>query len=302
MIKKCIGCGIVLQDKDTNKLGYTPKIENELCQRCFKLKHYGEKLIIEKKQNNNEIITKINKEKVISLYLVDFLNINNETIEYFNKINNSKYLVITKSDIIPKNIIIDRLIANIKREYKIKEEIILCNIFDKKNNNKLKDIIENNKVLFCGITNMGKSSLINKLINSDLTISNKENTTQDFIKINNIIDAPGFICDYQVIVPKSKILPKTYQLKNKYYLNIASIIISTKDDANLTLYFANEIKINKRKKIDNDNYKYLIKINKNQDLVIKGMGFIKFSTDTLVHLNTDNFEIRNSIVGDSYEN
>lgn len=300
MTKKCIGCGIVLQDKDINQLGYTPKIENDLCQRCFKLKHYGEKIVIEKKQNNNELINKINKEKVIVLYLVDFLNINNETIEYFHKINNSKYLVITKSDIIPKNIIIDRLITNIKKEYKIEEEIILCNVFDKKNSNKLKEIIENNKVIFCGITNMGKSSLINKLTNSDITISNKENTTQDFIKINNIIDAPGFICNYQVIIPKSKILPKTYQLKNKYYLNIADIIISTKEDANLTLYFANEINIEKRKKIEE--YKYLIKIKKNQDLVIKGMGFIKFSTDTSIYLNTNNYEIRNSIVGDSYEN
>ena len=300
MTKKCIGCGIVLQDKDINQLGYTPKIENDLCQRCFKLKHYGEKIVIEKKQNNNELINKINKEKVIVLYLVDFLNINNETIEYFHKINNSKYLVITKSDIIPKNIIIDRLITNIKKEYKIEEEIILCNVFDKKNSNKLKEIIENNKVIFCGITNMGKSSLINKLTNSDITISSKENTTQDFIKINNIIDAPGFICNYQVIIPKSKILPKTYQLKNKYYLNIADIIISTKEDANLTLYFANEINIEKRKKIEE--YKYLIKIKKNQDLVIKGMGFIKFSTDTSIYLNTNNYEIRNSIVGDSYEN
>ena len=147
---------------------------------------------------------------------------------------------------------------------------------------------------------MGKSSLINKLTNSDITISSKENTTQYFIKINNIIDAPGFICNYKIIVPKSKILPKTYQLKNKYYLNIADIIISTKEDANLTLYFANEINIEKRKKIEE--YKYLIKIKKNQDLVIKGMGFIKFSTDTSIYLNTTNYEIRNSIVGDSYEN
>ena len=62
MIKKCLGCGIFLQDKDVNSLGYTPKIENDLCQRCFKLKHYGEKIDIEKKQNNNTIINKINKE------------------------------------------------------------------------------------------------------------------------------------------------------------------------------------------------------------------------------------------------
>ena len=102
------------------------------------------------------------------------------------------------------------------------------------------------------------------------------------------------------MVPKSKILPKTYQLKSKYYLKIDDLVIGAESDTLMTLYFANETKINKRKKIDN--YKYLIKINKNQDLVIKGMGFIKFSTDALIYLNSDNYEIRNSIVGDSYEN
>lgn len=300
MIKKCLGCGIVLQDKDVNSLGYTPKIENDLCQRCFKLKHYGEKIDIEKKQNNNTIINKINKEKAIVLYLIDFLNINKETVAFFKEINSFKYFIITKSDIIPRNIKLEKLITNIKREYLIEEEIILCSIYDAKNNNKLKNIIESNKVIFCGITNMGKSSLINKLTNSDITISNKENTTQEFIKIKNIIDTPGFICDYKIMVPKSKILPKTYQLKSKYYLKIDDLVIGAESDTLMTLYFANETKINKRKKIDN--YKYLIKINKNQDLVIKGMGFIKFSTDALIYLNSDNYEIRNSIVGDSYEN
>ena len=42
MIKKCTGCGIILQTEDINKEGYTENIDNELCLRCFKLKNYGE--------------------------------------------------------------------------------------------------------------------------------------------------------------------------------------------------------------------------------------------------------------------
>ena len=31
MIKKCTGCGIILQTEDINKEGYTENIDNELC-------------------------------------------------------------------------------------------------------------------------------------------------------------------------------------------------------------------------------------------------------------------------------
>ena len=41
MIKKCKGCGILLQTDNQNKLGYTKDYNNELCDRCFKLKNYG---------------------------------------------------------------------------------------------------------------------------------------------------------------------------------------------------------------------------------------------------------------------
>ena len=42
MTKKCIGCGIHLQTKDKNIEGYVDDINKEICERCFKLKYYGE--------------------------------------------------------------------------------------------------------------------------------------------------------------------------------------------------------------------------------------------------------------------
>ena len=45
MTKKCVGCGIELQNTDKDLQGYTPKSidskEDMYCQRCFQLKHYG---------------------------------------------------------------------------------------------------------------------------------------------------------------------------------------------------------------------------------------------------------------------
>ena len=52
MNKKCIGCGTLLQDENKEKEGYVDNLEKDLCQRCFKLKHYGEYKIVSKDNND----------------------------------------------------------------------------------------------------------------------------------------------------------------------------------------------------------------------------------------------------------
>ena len=300
MTKKCLGCGVTLQDTDDSAFGYTPKLSNDLCMRCFKLKHYGENLNNSKVQDNVSIINYINKTKATVLFLVDFLNINNEIIEYFKKIKNPKYLVITKSDIIPKNILKDKLVENIKRVYSINEDIYFSSTLSKENINKFLSLADDTRVMLCGLTNMGKSSLINKMIGSDITVSNKENTTQEFIKVASFIDAPGFVSNYKVLVAASKIKPITYQLKSKYYLLIGKYFLASDKDINITLYLPNNITVEKRRK--REEYNYNLNINNNEDLVIKGLGFIKFSSESKIFINDSNIEIRPSIVGGNHEN
>lgn len=300
MTKKCLGCGASLQDTDESALGYTPKLSNDLCMRCFKLKHYGENLNNGKVQDNDNIIKFINNKKRTVLFLVDFLNINSEVIKYFKKIKNTKYLVITKSDIIPKNILKDKLVENIKRVYSINEDIYFSSTLSKENINKFLSLAESNRVMLCGLTNMGKSSLINKMIGSDITVSNKENTTQEFIEVASFIDAPGFVSNYKVLVAKTEIKPITYQLKSKYYLLIDKYILASDKDINITLYLPNNITVEKRRK--REEYNYNLNINNNEDLVIKGLGFIKFSSESKIFINDSNIEIRPSIVGGNHEN
>ena len=154
--------------------------------------------------------------------------------------------------------------------------------------------------MLCGLTNMGKSSLINKMIGSDITVSNKENTTQEFIEVASFIDAPGFVSNYKVLVAKTEIKPITYQLKSKYYLLIGEYILASDKDINITLYLPNNITVEKRRK--REEYNYNLNINNNEDLVIKGLGFIKFSSEAKVFINDSNIEIRPSIVGGNNEN
>ncbi len=306
MIKKCIGCGIPLQTENENDLGYTPKLENDLCARCFKLKHYGNKIDEGKNQNNTILLEKINKNKCHVLFITDFLNINNEVIDIYKKIKNPKNLVINKSDIIPKNIIVSKLLSNIKKIYKIDEDIILSSSKNNKLDDLYKIINKHNKILFCGYTNMGKSSLINKITQTNLTVSNKRNTTQEFIKTSyedkTIIDAPGFINNYIIEKDiKNIIKPITYQMKNKYYLNIEQIKLAFDKDINLTMYIDNNINVEKRKIKETLNYEKTIR--SNCDILIKGIGFIKVKGDTnfFINISKDRYEIRPSIVGANYE-
>lgn len=301
---KCKGCGIILQSEDKKKIGYTPDIKNELCQRCFKLKNYNTLINNGVKIDNDKLIKRINSLNVYVLFLVDFLNIDSEAMDLYKKINVNKTLVITKEDIIPKNIIKDRLIKNIKDIYEIGEDIILTSTKFTKNISNIESIcLKEKKVLFAGYTNAGKSSLINKMVGSDITVSSRENTTQDFIKLNvdgvTIYDAPGFMSNTKRdVVSKNIIKPKTYQLPSKHYLEFNKIILNVSEDSNITLYLPDEVIINRRREKNNITCDVLIP--KNSDLVIKGLGFIKFSKTSLVSITSD-YEIRPSIVGANNE-
>ena len=299
---KCVGCGIKLQEKDKNELGYTPNLNNELCERCFKLKNYN--ILTNKGINidNDKLISKINELNTCVLFLVDFINLDSEVIEAYKKIKSKKILIITKADIIPKNIKYQKLIQNIKNIYDIKEDLILTSSKTKLNIKTITKIcLEEKNICLAGFTNAGKSSLINALVGSDITVSKKSNTTQDFIKLNvdgiNIYDAPGFMSNInRENIPRSIIRPITYQFPSKHYLLIQDIKLNILENSNFTIYVGNEANIIRRK--ENENVECKIIVPKNSDVIIKGFCFINFKNTCMISLNTKDYEIRPSIVGD----
>lgn len=299
---KCVGCGIKLQEKDKNELGYTPNLNNELCERCFKLKNYN--ILTNKGINidNDKLINKINELNTCVLFLVDFINLDSEVIEAYKKIKSKKILIITKADIIPKNIKYQKLIQNIKNIYDIKEDLILTSSKTKLNIKTITKIcLEEKNICLAGFTNAGKSSLINTLVGSDITVSKKSNTTQDFIKLNvdgiNIYDAPGFMSNInRENIPRSIIRPITYQFPSKHYLLIQDIKLNILENSNFTIYVGNEANIIRRK--ENENVECKIIVPKNSDVIIKGFCFINFKNTCMISLNTKDYEIRPSIVGD----
>lgn len=295
-MSKCIGCGQELDNED-----------KRICERCFRLKNYGEYKIVD--QNNQEyltIINGINKNSLV-LYVTSLLNLN---IDYLNKFKNV-ILVLTKKDILPKSVKDEKLIEYVKNMNINVLDIEVISSIKNYNLDKLMTKIKkhqiDNFVYVVGNTNSGKSTLINKIIKNysnkdiDITTSLYPNTTLDKIEISiddnlTIIDTPGLV-DYtsfahaidvnllKKITPKKEIKPRVYQLKEKGSLlveNLFRIEYETTLPNSMVIYIANNIKINIAGK-DNDKLKSLplqeLKLKKNMDVVIPDLCFIKFTNN-----------------------
>ena len=312
-MSKCLGCGIKLQNIDSNIEGYVENIDNNICERCFKLKNYGEYRITNKTNEDYLNILKNIDNNSLVIYVTSILDLN---IDYLNLFKNV-ILVITKKDLLPKSIK-DNKIKNYFKDYNLLDiEVIssiknynLDSLYNKIINNK-----KNNKVYFVGNTNSGKSTLINKIIKnysnitSDITTSMYPSTTLNEIeiKVNEklaIIDTPGIVDNNNLInnislneikkiTPKKEIKPRTYQVKGKGSLIIDNYLrfdYNTKVDNSFTIYIANNINITRvgaknNKLLDKD--KRSFKLKNNKDIVIDGLCFIKFVKEIDVDIYID---------------
>ena len=97
-------------------------------------------------------------------------------------------------------------------------------------------------------------------------------------------------------IPRSIIRPITYQFPSKHYLLIQDIKLNILENSNFTIYVGNEVNIVRRR--ETKKFECNIIVPKNSDVIIKGLGFINFKNTCMISLNTIDYEIRPSIVGD----
>lgn len=296
-MSKCIGCGAILQNENENEKGYVVSTNSLLCKRCFDLKNYNKNADFESSFDNDLLLKNINKKCLFTIFLCDIISLNDKVIDIYNNIKNDKIFVLTKVDIIPKNIKYEKIIKSIKNNYNI--DAYLFSIKNKKLINSLLNIINEKKnVIISGITSSGKSTLINTLFNQNITASHFKNTTLDFIMIKHddliIFDSPGF--DTKIITSKIKniLKEKIVNLKKGYEVNINGIRFYSEKDTNFVIFMPNDIKVSTKKITLNDGKKELIK--DNSDLVFDTF-FIYFKKEANIFINNENYLIRKSVVG-----
>ncbi|CCX36101.1 ribosome biogenesis protein GTPase YqeH [Clostridium sp. CAG:1000] len=310
MTKECLGCGCVLQTIAPKEEGFVKSSvlsKADYCERCFKIKHYGEYSVLDKKIDTDGIIRNINSDNLASVaILIDALNINDNIKKYIKRFKNKKYILITKKDILPKSLKEKKLIEYIKNNVCDTENIMCISSVKNYNiDNFLNKIKEDNvkRLYIVGFTNSGKSTFINHLLTSQMknptiTTSAIPNTTASYItiKLDNkitIVDTPGFIdsnavynfIDYNKTIklyPKKEIRVKTFQIRSGYSIVINDILrIDNLGKCNsFSFYMSDKLRYEKVK-FKNEKLKILpsisIETNECTDVLVNGLGFIRIT-------------------------
>lgn len=313
MNKKCLGCGITLQNTDKTKDGYVENLNQDICERCFIIKNYGMNKPITK--TNIDYLSILNqiRDNDIVVYVSSLLTLNLDYLEKFKKV----ILVLTKRDILPKSVKDTKIINYLKSRYANLEDIIIVSSYKKYN----LDILYNKLTKYAdkfiyivGITNSGKSTLINEMIKSYngtegmITTSNYPSTTLDLVNVTigelTIKDTPGILIpssiinylnskDIKKINSKKEIKPITIQIKGKGAILIDELIRLEYETnlSSMTLYLSNNLKVSnislKNPRLI-DAPSRIFHINDNQDLVIEDIGFIKFTKETKIKILCQN--------------
>lgn len=321
IMTRCIGCGAILQNESPFKEGYTKNLNNRFCERCFNIKHYNKYLRVQDKDYTS-VIKKIDLKKDLVLLVTDFLNLYN--LDDLN-IDSPVILVMTKADLIPRSINKEGLLKRIKCRLNVVSKVLISSLNNFNLDLLYEEILKykkSNNVYVIGYTNAGKSTLVNKMLKNygeglgEITTSNLPSTTLDLIsnKVNDnltLIDTPGLLDDGSLvslassdvlkkITPKKEIRPISYQIKGRQYIYVEDFMRLDLEDTNVIFYMSGGLGIRRGYKYKESLLKrYDLKIKSNQDLVIKGLGFITFKKDsdiTLWLLKENKYLIRDSII------
>ena len=308
IMNRCIGCGIVLQNSDSSLDGYVSDINKKLCQRCFLIKNYGQIKTTNKSNSDYlKIISNIKNDDMV-VYISNILTLNLDYIDKFNNI----IVVITKRDVLPKSVKDIKIINYIKERYKNVHEVIVVSAYKKYNLDRLYNLLKkcSGNIYFVGVTNGGKSTLVNEMIKSyglglgNITTSVYPSTTLDIVSVKIgdlcIKDTPGILVsdsiinylnpmDIKKINSKKEIKPITFQVKGRGVILVDDFFRIEYDtlESSMTFYMANSVNIEhvslKNPKLLGDECSSYM-ISSNKDLVIEDVGFIKITNSISIKI------------------
>ncbi|SCB96730.1 ribosome biogenesis GTPase YqeH [Weissella bombi] len=289
---RCIGCGALIQTENKNEIGYTPmsallkSFENDevFCQRCFRLRHYNEIQPVNLTDDDfRHLLEQIADTDSLVVYVMDVFDFSGSLIPGLHRFvgNNDVLLVGNKVDVLPRSLKRSKIKDWMRQQANIAGlrpvDVALTSGKNGEDIEKMLDLIakyrKNRSVYVVGVTNVGKSTLINQIIKAVtgdrkdvITTSRFPGTTLDRIEIplddnSNIIDTPGIIHqdqmahylsakDLKYVSPQKEIKPKTFQLNEGQTLFMGALArfdYIQGPRTGITAYFENNLLIHRTK-------------------------------------------------------
>lgn len=287
-LRFCAGCGASLQSEDPERSGYVPakalEREEVICRRCHRIRHYNEVSATERTADDYRLILEqIASQNALVVFIVDVFDLEGSWVPGLPRFidRNPLLLVVNKIDLLPTAAKRERLtnwLRHSLREWGVQPvDIALCSVKKNIHVDRVVEKIERHRdgrdVYVVGATNVGKSALLNRLLRDfgegrgdEITTSFYPGTTLDEIRIplddrSDIIDTPGIVNverlselvspqDLRVIVPKSQLRPKVYQLnagQTLFFAGLARFDFKTGPKQPFVCYMAKDLYIHRTK-------------------------------------------------------
>ncbi len=289
----CIGCGAELQSNTEDKAGFVPssvlnkpaeELQDVYCKRCFRLRHYNE--VSEVELTDDDFLTMLNdisSKDALVVNVIDVFDFNGSLINGMQRFagNNPLIIVGNKVDLLPKSLgegNMRQWVTERVQEVGIRPvEVVMTSALKKDSVRELMKTIDKVRkgrdVYIVGATNVGKSTLINQIINiatdspDVITTSYFPGTTLGSIEIpledgKNLIDTPGIILRsnmtnhlnrdaLKTIIPRREIKPIVYQLNEEQSVFFGGLARFDYEKGNgklpFVFYKSNDVKLHRTK-------------------------------------------------------
>lgn len=281
-LQKCSGCGVALQHTHPNLKGYVVKEGQSVCQRCYRLTHYGDTQSFQSEGvDSTEVLQKIAQVPGTIVLIVDVSDIESSIFQGIRRHLPQRdfILVVTKKDLLPETVSSQKILRLIHK--RLEEEALhvkkayLVSLKDKSSIETLREALfaeSAQTYIFTGLTNVGKSSLLNELTNSQFTVSPYAHTTLELQTFewyhHRFVDTPGIrldrsFLDFYSFEQQSKLKihsrlkPITYSLKgNQTFIvdQVGDVSLECSGEASVTLYFSGDLSIHRTKYENRDTY------------------------------------------------
>ncbi len=267
---RCKGCGAVLQNKDIDKVGYTPDLNKDYCQACFRLAHYGEA----DAHFHPESLPTL-KPKSLALMVCSIMGLD---MLFFYPLHRyapdvTYTYIINQIDLLPASTNLDKLLENIIKRAKAMhvpyEDIILMSAKHDEDIINLKAYIQSFNavdIYLLGIQNAGKTTIYKALVHDQHALAmNKAGLTQETLKAKlsskqTLYDMPGLFQEgylhqlfsyqtYKRLLVNKPLKPFVYQLKKDQVLLFEGLVgISVDQDLSLVCYVNEQVNIHRTNK------------------------------------------------------